>query len=71
MTGLIWLLTFGLLGIGQLFDLFFLGSMVRQANIERGLMAMGGSMATANNHNVVAPVININVDRISPSTPAA
>ena len=36
-TGLLWLSTFGLLGFGQLFDLLFLGSMVRRANILHGL----------------------------------
>lgn len=59
-TGLLWLFTFGLLGLGQLFDLFFLGSMVRQANILNGLKA--GASANANtNSNAVAPVFNIQV----------
>jgi TM2 domain-containing membrane protein YozV len=58
-TGLLWLFTFGLLGVGQLFDLFFLGSMVRQANILQGLAMQSG---TANiNTNTVAPVFNITV----------
>ena len=31
-TGVIWLLTFGLLGIGQFIDLFLIDGMVRDAN---------------------------------------
>ncbi|TYR34603.1 NINE protein [Mesorhizobium microcysteis] len=34
-TGLLWLFTLGLLGIGQIIDLFLLPSMLRQANLER------------------------------------
>lgn len=59
-TGLLWLFTFGLLGLGQIFDVFFLGSMVRQANILNGLKAGGGSN-TNTNSNAVAPVFNIQV----------
>ena len=36
-TGLLWFFTFGLLGIGQVIDLFLLPSMLRQANLERRL----------------------------------
>ena len=59
-SGLLWLLTLGLLGIGQLYDLFFLGKMVREANMMAGLAGVSAS-ATANNHNVFAPVINVQV----------
>ena len=60
-SGLLWLLTFGLLGIGQIIDLFLLGSMVRQANLMYGLAS--AASANANVHNVVAPVINVRIDR--------
>ena len=33
-TGLIWLFTFGLLGIGQLIDLFLVPGMIRTSNLE-------------------------------------
>lgn len=33
-TGLIWLFTFGLLGVGQVIDLFLIPGMVRVSNLE-------------------------------------
>ena len=33
-TGLLWLLTVGLLGIGQIIDLFLIPGMVREENLE-------------------------------------
>jgi TM2 domain-containing membrane protein YozV len=55
-TGIVWLLTFGLLGIGQLVDLFLLGSMTREANMHQ----LVGSLQSKN-INTVAPVINVTV----------
>ncbi|KAB0676550.1 TM2 domain-containing protein [Aureimonas leprariae] len=39
-TGLLWLVTFGLLGVGQVIDLFLLRGMVRAENNERRLDAL-------------------------------
>ncbi len=63
---MLWLCTLGLLGIGQLIDLFTLGSMVRQANILNGLTR---ASANVSNHNVVAPVIHVNVGSEKLSSP--
>jgi TM2 domain-containing membrane protein YozV len=61
-TGIVWFCTIGLLGIGQLIDLFRLGSLVRTANFARY-----GAAAIANvNTNTVAPVINVNVAAPNP-----
>lgn len=42
-TGLLWLLTLGLFGIGQIVDLFLLPSMLRQDTLERRVEAMEGA----------------------------
>ena len=71
--GIVWLLTFGLLGFGTLFDLFFLGSMVRSANLIAGLHA-NKATAVANANSV----INVTVHAppgyvpapVAPTTPA-
>ncbi|WP_188913309.1 TM2 domain-containing protein [Aureimonas endophytica] len=39
-SGLLWLVTFGLLGIGQIVDLFLMPSMLREENRERRLDAL-------------------------------
>lgn len=40
-TGLLWLFTFGLLGIGQLIDLFRLRNLVLMSNMQRDLDQRG------------------------------
>lgn len=40
-TGVIWLITFGLLGIGQIVDIFLLRDMVETANLKRGYLPDG------------------------------
>lgn len=37
-TGLLWLLTFGLLGVGQLVDLFRMKSLIRDSNVRKGYL---------------------------------
>lgn len=70
-TGFIWLLTLGLLGLGQIFDLFFIGSMTRQANLLNGMGQAYGAMAHVNNTNTVAPIINVNVSVPGQAAPSA
>lgn len=40
LTGLLYLFTFGLLGIGQLIDLFLIPSMLREGALERRISRM-------------------------------
>ncbi|WP_182084978.1 TM2 domain-containing protein [Aureimonas sp. ME7] len=44
-TGLLWLLTVGVFGIGQIIDLFLLPSMIWQDHLERRLDRMEASTA--------------------------
>jgi hypothetical protein len=49
-TGVIWILTFGLVGIGQIVDLFLLRDMVESSNLKRGYLPDGtpiGALAPA------------------------
>lgn len=46
-TGFLWLFTFGLLGIGQIVDLFTIPGMVEDANNRLLVRAMGGAGALA------------------------
>lgn len=68
-SGLLYLLTWGLLGIGQLIDLFMLGGMVRMANLE-GSVRYGGGGVSVDNTNTVAPVFNIAVHVPTTDIPA-
>lgn len=40
-TGLIWLFTFGLLGVGQIIDLFLIPGMTRVSNLEARMERLG------------------------------
>jgi TM2 domain-containing membrane protein YozV len=69
-TGLLWLCMFGLLGLGTLWDLFFLGSMVRQTNMMNALRN-GGNINTNTNTNAVAPVFNVHINSPAAANPVA
>lgn len=53
-TGLLWLFTLGLLGVGQLIDLFTLGGQVDEVNVRRGYGPGGNTQKS--NQNVVVNV---------------
>lgn len=55
-TGLLWLFTLGLVGVGQLIDLFTLGGQVDEVNVKRGYGPGGQSNTQKNNQNVVVNV---------------
>lgn len=59
MTGLLWLFTFGLFGVGQVIDLFLIGGMVREANLLHEVRRNGGAKVT--NANNFAPTVNVQV----------
>jgi TM2 domain-containing membrane protein YozV len=55
-TGLLWLFTLGLVGIGQLIDLFTLSGQVDEVNVKRGYGPGGQSNTQKSNQNVVVNV---------------
>ncbi len=55
-TGLLWLFILGLLGFGQLVDLFTLGHQVDMVNMQGGFVVGGADQRVAQNQNVVVNV---------------
>lgn len=56
-TGLLWLFTLGLLGVGQLVDLFILGGQVDVANLKKGVgHGVSNSNENRNHQNVIVNV---------------
>lgn len=53
LTGIIWLFTLGLLGIGQFIDLFLIPSMIAKANAQHGYGGYG-------NRNTNTVIVNVN-----------
>lgn len=56
-SGVIWLFTLGLLGVGQLFDLLLIPGMVEAANLKMAVFGRGGIQ---NTNNIVVNVVNDN-----------
>lgn len=56
-SGLIWLFTLGLLGVGQLIDLLLIPGMVEAANLKMAVFGRGGIQ---NTNNIVVNVVNDN-----------
>ncbi|MDO1581443.1 TM2 domain-containing protein [Rhizobium oryzicola] len=54
-TGLLWLLTFGLCGIGQIIDLFRLIPMVRKANLLREISSAWENVHPVESHRFKIP----------------
>ncbi len=57
-SGIVYLLTFQLFGIGWIIDTFILGEMVDKHNLMHGVLASGNNSANQNQHvvvNVTAP----------------
>ncbi|WP_457652159.1 NINE protein [Rhodocaloribacter sp.] len=55
-TGLLWLFTLGLLGFGQLVDLFTLGNQVDMVNMKGGFVVGGAGRRVEQSQNVVVNV---------------
>ena len=54
-TGLLWLFTFGLLGVGQLVDLFRMKSLIRDSNVRKGYVPHPRLAARAADSGTTSP----------------
>ena len=64
-TGLIWLFTLGLLGFGQLFDLFTLSNQVDVTNLKLGARGVSNVNENRNTQNVI---VNVTAPASAPPT---